>query len=106
MEVILYRVYSVESLIKDPPRRGQPPNKGQVPFPIAFSIALTSKKGMTSLRRTKWLISKCPLLGGSTGTFRLSFVERFILFQSVLLSEGSTVIFLCTYPHLAWEDLA
>ena len=55
----------MEPLIKDPPRRGRPPYKGHVPFPIYF---------LTSEKRTTSVSPKCPLFGGSTVQHSLSYV--------------------------------
>jgi len=56
--------YIVEPLIKDPPRRGQPPNKGRCSGTLSHSIStsLTSERG----QGTKQLVPKCPLFRGST----------------------------------------
>ncbi len=53
------------TLIKDPPRKGQPPYKGCSSGPLSRTF-LTAKKRTTSQQRTKWLIPRCPLFGGST----------------------------------------
>ena len=62
------RTTTVEPLIKDPPKKGQPPNKGRNSEPLSHSSSsfLTSEKRTTSQQRTKWLVPKCPLFGGST----------------------------------------
>jgi len=59
---------TVEPPIKDPPRTGQPPNKGHHSRTLSHSIStfLTFEKGTTSLQGTNQLVPKCPLFGGST----------------------------------------
>ena len=61
-------IHTVEPPIKDLPRKGQPPNKGHTSGPHSHSSSsfLTSEKRTTSQQRTKLLVPKCPLFGGST----------------------------------------
>ena len=54
---------TVEHPIKDPPRKGQLPNKGDTSGPLSHSCSsfLTSNERTASQWRTKWLVPKCPL---------------------------------------------
>ena len=59
-----YSKSTLEPLIKNPLRKGQPPNKGHTSGPLSdksSSLFLTSEKRMTSQQRTQWLVAKCPL---------------------------------------------
>ncbi len=60
---------TVEPLIKDPSRKGQPLYKGHFQYPqnciYMYNSFSTSEKRTAFLQGTKWLIPKCPLLGGS-----------------------------------------
>ena len=57
---------TVQPPINEPPRKGQPSNKGHYsgPFSHSSSSFLTSKKMTTSQLRTRWLVSMSPLVGG------------------------------------------
>ena len=58
---------------KGPSEIGQPPNKGHSSGLHSHSSSsfLTSEKRTTSQQRTKWLVPKCPLFGGSTVYIRV-----------------------------------
>ncbi len=61
---------------------GQPPYKGRSSGPLSHSSSafLTSEKRTTSQQRTKWLIPRCPLFGGSTVAAYYNPISRFFLF--------------------------
>ncbi len=61
---VQFHCNTVEPPIEDPPRKGQPPYKGYSSH--SSSTFLTSKKRTTSQQKTKQLIPRCPLFGGST----------------------------------------
>lgn len=65
---LFFSALAVEPLLKDPPRLGQPPNKGHTPldpFPVAIGSFFISEKRTTSQLR-KWPPGKCPLQRGFT----------------------------------------
>ena len=61
-------LYTVEPLIMDTLKIGQPPYNGHTghPLPIYCSYISTSEEGTTSEQWTKCLSPTCPLFGGST----------------------------------------
>ena len=63
--------YTVEPLIMDTLKSGQPPYNGQTvcPLPIYCPYISTSEEGTTSEQWTKCLSPTCPLFGGSTVVF-------------------------------------
>ena len=68
-------MYTVEPPIVDPPNKGHNRNNLSVKdtsfgpkclLSHSTNTFSTSKERTTSLQRTKWLVSMCPLFGGST----------------------------------------
>ena len=81
-------VYTVEPLIMDTPKSGQPPYNGHTvhPLPIYCPYISTSKKGTTSEQWTKFSSPTCPLFGGSTVITFCYFT--FVVFPVFLYPEG------------------
>ena len=66
--VKLDKVYTVEPLIMDTLKSGQPPYNGHTvrPLPLYCPYISTSEEGTTSEQWTKCSSPMCPLFGGST----------------------------------------
>ncbi len=66
--IVLYYTYSttVEPLLQDPPRKGQPLHISNSVLLYGVNIFSTSDKRTASLQGTKQLAPMCPLVGGST----------------------------------------